>query len=96
MDFSKALQYLKGNASIARKGWNGKGMCVFLRPATVVPVAVIPKMNSIPAPAHDRMIATGAEVYFDASICMRTAQGTYAAWTPSNADVLAEDWEVVA
>ena len=33
MDFSKALRELKNGNKVARQGWNGKGMYLFLSPS---------------------------------------------------------------
>lgn len=36
MNFGKAIEALKEGKKVARKGWNGKGMYLWLMPATTV------------------------------------------------------------
>jgi hypothetical protein len=91
MNFGQAIEILKHGGRVARSGWNGKGMFLFL-------------VN--PAPNHDPSgvgVALGDEV-MDMHplpqlpfICMKTAQDTVnVGWLASQTDMLAEDWEQVS
>lgn len=87
MDFSEALSLLKSGAAVARSGWNGKGMFLFLIPGSRFMVAAGRPMAAF--------LPVGSEVDYHAHIDMKTAQGYVVPWLASQADLLAEDWEVV-
>ena len=36
MNFGEAIEALKQGKKVTRKGWNGKGMFLWLKPATVI------------------------------------------------------------
>lgn len=94
MNFGEALEALKNGKRIAREGWNGKGMFLFLLPAS----------NGIPTAAiHDPALRAvvesevGADT-FDAlgSIRMFTAdKKVLTGWLASQTDMLSEDWEIL-
>lgn len=76
MDFGQALAELKNGYRVARKGWNGAGMHIFLE--------------------EDFRVLDQETVVFEPCIVMFTAQGKYQpGWLASQADLLAEDWQVV-
>lgn len=88
MNFSNALNGLKAGHKLARAGWNGKGMFLYLVPEGRYP----PRTE----PAHG--IAAGQEdglVPYGAYIAMKTAQGNVVPWLASQTDILADDWELV-
>jgi len=86
MSFSEALVYLKLNKKVAREGWNGKGMFVFLVPGSVFSVSRPPLLGIYPA---------GTEINYHGHIDMKTADGLIVPWLCSQTDMLAEDWCVV-
>ena len=80
MDFGKALEKLKDGGKVRRKGWNGKGIFLFLAYGEDL-------TNCLFKEQEPKCID---------SICMYTAQGTVCVgWLASQADMLAEDWEIV-
>lgn len=80
MSFSEALYALKRGASIARSGWNGKGMFLFLANGKDLTNCICTK--DMP-PCVD-------------SVCMKTAQNTIVVgWLASQTDMLACDWCIV-
>lgn len=82
LNFGQAIEALKSGGKVARKGWNGKGMFLFL----VKPI--------LPNPSNNTVEALG--MFINDSICMKTAQDEIVVgWLASQTDVLAEDWEVV-
>ena len=83
MDFGQALKALKAGRRVAREGWNGKGMFLFLVPGSVFRVNREPLLS---------MLGEGTEVQYHAHIDMKTAQGYVVPWLASQADMLAEDW----
>jgi hypothetical protein len=93
-DIGYAVAALKAGKRVARDGWNGKGMFLFLLPASDgIPTKVIHD------PALRAMIESelGGET-FDAlgSVRMFTAdKKVITGWLASQSDLLAEDWEIL-
>lgn len=85
-DFSRALSHLKIGTKVARKGWNGKGMFLFLVPGSTFKVNRAPLLGIYPE---------GTEINYHGHIDMRTAQGTVVPWVASQTDLLADDWVIV-
>lgn len=88
MKFGEAIEAAKQDKKIARAGWNGKRMWVCHMPAVVIPEGIVNGRAKKFLPAGD--LKCGG--YF----VMMTADGTWQpGWLASQADMLAEDWEVV-
>lgn len=88
MDFSKALEFLKAGYSVARSGWNGKGMSVVLVPGSKGLTVEAGRPLSAVMPV-------GSVFNYLPHIDMRTAQGDMVPWLASQTDILADDWEIV-
>ena len=86
MNFGAALQALKNGQKVAREGWNGKGMFLFLVPGSVFKVNRAPLLGLYPE---------GTEITYRPHIDMKTVDGEIVPWVASQTDVLAEDWCVV-
>ena len=84
MTFSEALYLLKEGGRVARSGWNGKGMFIFLVPGSKFKVNRPPLMGIYPE---------GTEIDYHAHIDMKTADGQIVPWLCSQTDMLADDWE---
>ena len=84
MTFGDALVALKNGERVARKGWNGKDMYVFLAyEADFVTDADISAFDQLEVELGDMLV-------------MKTAQNTFQpGWLASQADMLAEDWYIV-
>lgn len=108
--FGEALEAAKQGKLIAREGWNGKGMFVFMRPADKLPVKFVAKdIKSLPQSVKDYYyqdcvdddgkeldLAPNDVVKFTAYLCMKAADGTIVnGWLASQTDMLAEDWTVI-
>ena len=81
MNFGQAIEAIKDGKCVQRKGWNGKGMHIYLEDGSVLTMrqSVGPRKRS-----------------YDPVICMYTAQGTHQpGWLANQADMLADDWQVV-
>lgn len=81
--FSIALLDLKEGERIAREGWNGKGMFLFLVPGSRFTVNRAPLLGIYPE---------GTVIDYRPHIDMKTAQGDIVPWVASQSDLLAEDW----
>lgn len=86
MNFGQALEELKAGGKVARSGWNGKGMFLFLVPGSTFQVNRPPLLGIYPE---------GTEIRYHAHVDMKTAQGDVVPWFCSQSDMLADDWEIV-
>lgn len=86
LNFGDAVHMLKLGEKVARAGWNGKNMFVFLVPGSTFNVSRPPLMGIYPE---------GTVIDYCAHIDMRTADGKIVPWLASQTDVLAEDWVVI-
>jgi len=86
MTFSEALEALKSGYKVAREGWNGKGMFIFLVPGSTFEVNRAPLLGIYPV---------GTTISYHAHIDMKTADGMIVPWLCSQTDMLAEDWTLV-
>lgn len=86
ISFGQALQALKAGARLARTGWNGRGMFIYLVPAASYPV------QTGAAKAH---FGAGAMVPYNAYLAIKNVDETVSTWVPSVNDCLAEDWVIV-
>lgn len=89
--FGDAIQAMKDGRKVARAGWNGKGMFIALMPGFTIPAAMINERTKKFVSRADQDLPCGGY------IVMWTAQGVWQpGWLASQADMLAEDWEVVS
>ena len=94
-DFGWALEKLRQGHKLRRAGWNGKGMWIVLMPELKLP----PHSSQEPgAKVNDRTAKhIGADTPLDSRpyIAMWTATRQWQpGWHASQADMLADDWEI--
>lgn len=87
LTFGSALAALKAGKRVARAGWNGKGMFLFLVGGSTFTVNREPLLS---------IMGEGVQVQYHAHIDMKTAQGYVVPWLASQADMLAEDWVLIS
>lgn len=107
--FGQAIASMQKGNLVTRKGWNGKGMFIFMRPADELHVSFVAKeIKSLPQKVKDyycqdcidengNPIELGKNdvVKFTAYICMKAADGTIVnGWLASQSDMLANDWMI--
>lgn len=95
MTFGDAIEALKKGKKVTRKGWNGKGMFLWLKQGVII------KSDW----CHDPMLKNlanenGGEIFGLPTICMYTHDSTgrkaiLTGWLASQSDMLLEDWEIV-
>jgi len=79
MNFGDAITLMKAGRCVAREGWNGKGMHIYLE-------------DMLPYTAKTGAYK-GVVRRYEPCIVMFTAQGKHQpGWLASQADILAEDW----
>lgn len=83
--FSVALDYIKEGKKVAREGWNGKGMFLFL--ADDIEFSTPADLSCVKDMEGD---LTGQ------SIVLKTADNKFVVgWLASQTDMLADDWNIV-
>ena len=85
-DFGIAVAQLKRGCRVARAGWNGKGMFVFLVNGSTFTVNREPLLS---------IMGEGTKVKYHAHIDIKTADGQVVPWLATQTDVLADDWCIV-
>lgn len=94
-DIGRAIKEMREGTKVRRAGWNGKGMFIVLMPELNLP----PHSSQEPgAKVNDRTakhIGENTPLESQPYIAMWTAQGKWQpGWSASQADLLANDWEI--
>lgn len=84
MSFGDALIALKVGKKVAREGWNGKGMWLYLVPG-----------NSYRAQTDAAKAHFGDSVPYRPYIAMKTVDNEVVPWVASQSDLLVNDWVLV-
>lgn len=88
--FGEAIEALKQGKKVQRKGWNGKGMYLWLLPATEV------KREWVKDPMLLEAFGENDILSCLGSIRMLTATGeVLTGWLASQSDMLSEDWVIL-
>lgn len=101
-NFGDALELLKAGRKVARTGWNGKDMYLYLLtefdtyelvdPSTAKVKSSQPRSTHAAIGFGGIVVTTGMR-HYEPCIVMKTAQGLHQpGWLASQADMLAEDW----
>ena len=91
MNFGEALEAIKNGKKVAREGWNGKGMYLWLLPPATIKAEWC-KDEHLKGLAE----ANGGEIECLGSIRMLTAdKKILTGWLASQTDMLSEDWMIV-
>ena len=85
-DFSWALKMLKQGKRVARSGWNGKQMFIFI---------VQGSQFKVNRPPLNEFYEDGTDIKYLPHVDMRTADGSIVPWLASQTDLLSDDWELV-
>ena len=95
MNFGQAIEALKEGKKVARNGWNGKGMYLWLKKE----FNITPEMCSDPM-LKQAVIDNGGTIFGLPSISMYTHDSTgrkavLSGWLASQSDMLLEDWHII-
>lgn len=96
MNFGKAIEALKVGKKVAREGWNGKGMFIFLNEGSIDKEGITD--YHLIEGIDSKLFSDGATgtVTRLPNLNMRAATGsTVTGWLASQTDILAEDWCIV-
>lgn len=89
MNFGQAIEALKEGKKVARNGWNGKGMYLYLVKGQEIYRSNLQAEAYEHAPMEDR-------VRINSHIDMKAADGSIViGWLASQTDMLAEDWVII-
>ncbi len=96
MDFGEAIRALKAGHKVARSGWNGRGMYLWLKPAAEVKREWCRDPRFIEAIDQNG----GESILGLGTICMFTHDSTgrkavLTGWQATQSDMLYEDWYIV-
>lgn len=80
-----AVKQMQNGHKVARAGWNGKGMFLFLVPGSTFQVNRAPLLGIYPE---------GTEIKYQPHVDMKTAQDMVVPWAASQSDLLGTDWEL--
>lgn len=93
MNFGKAIEFLKLGDKVARKGWNGKAMFIYLVRGQQIEKCNLRNEARLHLEVKDYH---HEEITINSHIDMKAADGSIVVgWLASQTDMLAEDWEVV-
>ena len=96
LNFGEVIEILKQGGLVRRKGWNGKGLFVIKQVPAHIESDIIPRMQSLPQSAKDRILkGKGFVDYTSQCLIYNENTGRADSWVPSVSDIFAEDWEVV-
>ena len=86
LTFGDALHYLKQGKKVAREGWNGKGMFVYM-----VPAASYQAQTGV----AKSYFGEGSMVPYQSYMAIKNPNESVSTWVPSVNDTLSEDWMVM-
>ena len=96
MTFGNAIEAMKEGKRVARRGWNGKNMFIFLTRGSRI------DLDEFPAGSQNMISTkiTGSvgldQLVINDHIDMKTANGSITiGWTASQVDMLSDDWFIV-
>lgn len=92
--FGQAVEAMKQGKLVSREGWNGKGLFVFMQVPSEVPVAIIPKMTSLPAAVKEAVLSRQMPLRYKNQFAIVYPDNSVSGWAPSSSDSLANDWVI--
>lgn len=91
MNFGEALEALHHGKKVAREGWNGKGMFIYLESGTLITPDKIRNLTLAKSTPDSQKY-----ININPHIDMKSADGSIVVgWLASQTDMLANDWEIV-
>lgn len=110
MDIGEAVKELKKGNLVARKGWNGKGLFIFMQvPSRISVENIVPKMQSLPDKVKEEFklrldrttldvgnnsVHNHSTIDYSNQLAMVYPDNCIYGWVASPSDVLATDWEI--
>ena len=96
ISFEKALKALKSGRRVARKGWNGKDMFVYMARGCIARSSYIPEISRLPKSVLKFLEKRNGEIPVLPHLCMWTVRGeSLTGWSATQTDMLMEDWYIL-
>ena len=96
MNFGEAIEALKSQFKLSRKGWNGTNMFIVLMPELNLPPYNTEGTNRKVNDRTAKWIGEDKPLNCQPYIAMYTADELWQpGWLPSQQDLLAEDWVII-
>lgn len=93
MNFGQAIEALKQGKKVARRGWNGKDMFLYMTEGTTVHFN---DLRGNAAKFITEQTTSLSDACISSHIDMKATDGTVVVgWLASQTDMLAEDWHIV-
>ena len=92
LKFGEAVEALKQGKRVARTGWNGKGLFIFMQVPSEIDAKIVPGMQSLPQSVKDEFVKRGGNIRYKNQVAMVYPDNTIYGWVASPSDVLEEDW----
>lgn len=86
LSFGMALEAMRVGKKVARAGWNGVGMFVFIVPGSHFKVNRPPLLGIYPE---------GTDIDYGSHVDIKAANGEIRPWVCSQSDMLCDDWYIV-
>ena len=109
--FGEAVIAMQNGTPVARAGWNGKGLFIFMQVPADIGMSIVPKMQSLPDAVKDAFTARYTAVTGDKTLVHESHEhmsiryrnqfgmvypdNTIYGWSPSPSDCVANDWCIV-
>lgn len=93
-NFGMAVRGADSGKRIARCSWE-KGTWVFRQVPSEIEIAVVPKMTSLPEPVRQEFLRRGLPLSYRNQLALVDSANRIQGWTPTAADLLAQDWKVL-
>lgn len=91
-NFATAVEVMKQGGIAYREGWNGD--FIFRQVPSLVPADIIPKMTSLPNKVKEITLCRNKDLRYRHQFARVSTTNDVEAYSPSVADVEAEDWVV--
>ncbi|MFZ1389449.1 MAG: DUF2829 domain-containing protein [Thiolinea sp.] len=105
-NFGQAIEALKAGKRVAREGWNGKNLFIFMQIPSEIGYDIIPKMQSLPQSVKDEFqrrfedessldpnaVAARGGITYQNQMAIVYPNNSIHGWCPSSSDALANDW----
>jgi hypothetical protein len=95
INFGQAIEALKQGKRVARNGWNGKGLFIFMQVPYEIGFDIIPRMQSLPHSVKDEFAKRKGAITYQNQLAIVYPNNSIHGWSPSSSDALAEDWVVL-
>ena len=104
LNYGEALEAVKKGKLATRKGWNGKGMFVFMRPTDELSIDfIINNVKSLPQSVKNYFkdqVVLGLngdnKIKFKPYLCLKASDNSIVnGWVASQDDMLSNDWQVL-